>query len=514
MMLNVLLIDDNPNDRLLAIRELKQEFPDLEVITVIDAQQFDRVLLTGNFDLAVVDYQLCWTDGLTAFQAIRSHYPDCPVVMFTDSGSEEVAVEGLKAGLCDYVLKSQHYRRLAIAVRDSLEKQRWRQEQSQYLEQQQINAERLRLAVLASGLGTWDWDSTTGKIIWDAEHEQLFGLPNGSFGGTYEAFLACVHPEDRDSITEAINHSLETKTDYKHEYRIIWSDGSLRWIAERGNYIYNESGEPIRMMGVVMDITERKQLEVQLAQQAEELSQANRLKDEFLAIVSHELRTPLNAILGWTQLMLKRDFDPVKRNNSLQTIERNALQQKRLIEDILDVSRLMRGQIELQIVQVDLAKIIENEVDTLLVSAESKSIHLESNLDTASIQGDERRLQQIIWNLLSNAIKFTPKGGQVTVQLQKINNDAHITISDTGQGISPNFLPYVFERFRQADSSSTRSHNGLGLGLSIVRHLVELHGGTVKAESLGIGKGATFTVCLPLAVVRENTSVSHSSHEF
>jgi len=212
--------------------------------------------------------------------------------------------------------------------------------------------------------------------------------------------------------------------------------------------------------------------------------------------------------------MLKREFDPAKRNNSLQTIERNALQQKRLIEDILDVSRLMRGQIELQIVQVDLAKIIENEVDTLLVSAESKSIHLESNLDTASIQGDERRLQQIIWNLLSNAIKFTPKGGQVTVQLQKINNDAHITISDTGQGISPNFLPYVFERFRQADSSSTRSHNGLGLGLSIVRHLVELHGGTVKAESLGIGKGATFTVCLPLAVVRENTSVSHSSHEF
>ncbi len=509
-MLHILLIDDNPNDRLLAIRELKQEFSDLTVSTVIDAQGFDQVLLTGNFDLAIVDYQLCWTDGITAFQAIKSRYPECPVVMFTDSGSEEVAVQGLKAGLSDYVLKSQHYRRLAIAVRDSLEKQRWRQEQALYLEQKQLDAERLRLALLASGLGTWDWDLIARQMIWDADHERLFGLPHGSFGGTYEAFLACIHPEDRDSVSQALNHSLETKTDYKHEYRITWSDGSLRWIAERGNYIYNEPGEPTRMLGVVMDITERKQLEVQLTEQAEELSQANRLKDEFLAIVSHELRTPLNAILGWTQLMLKRDYDLAMRNRSLQTIERNAQQQQRLIEDILDVSRLMRGQIDLQMSTVNLAAVIENELHSIVLAAESKSIHLKSILNTATVQGDPRRLQQIIENLLSNAIKFTPEGGQVTIHLQIVENCACVTVTDTGKGISPEFLPYVFERFRQADSSTTRSHNGLGLGLSIVRHLVELHDGTIKVESLGVGKGAIFTVSLPLMLVPENTSGYYS----
>jgi len=506
-MLRILLIDDNPNDRLLAIRDLQQEFPNLEVSSVINAKEFDQALFAGNFDLVITDYQIGWTNGLAVLNAVKARYPDCPIVMFTDSGSEEVAVEGLKAGLSDYVLKSQHFRRLAIAVRESLEKNRLRQEHATTLEQLRVSEERLSLALEAGQLGTWDWNILTGHVTWSENHELLFGLPPGRFNGTYDAFLACVHPEDRDLITQAVSRALET-SDYNQEFRVLWPDGSVHWIIGKGQFFYDQSGQPTRMIGVVLDISERKQREAELQRYAEELMQANRLKDEFLAIVSHELRTPLNAILGWTQLLLSRNFDNATKIRSLQTIERNAIQQKQLIEDILDVSRLIRGQIQLQVSAVDLVSVIENAINSVDLSATANSIKLESVLERSigRVLGDENRLQQIVWNLLSNAIKFTPPGGRVTVCLHKVDNYAQISVSDTGKGITPDFLPYVFDRFRQADSSSTRSHNGLGLGLAIVRQLVELQGGTVQVESPGEGQGATFIVNLPLAPVSEKIS--------
>jgi len=506
-MLRILLIDDNPNDRLLAIRDLQQEFPNLEVSSVINAKEFDQALFAGNFDLVITDYQIGWTNGLAVLNAVKARYPDCPIVMFTDSGSEEVAVEGLKAGLSDYVLKSQHFRRLAIAVRESLEKNRLRQEHATTLEQLRVSEERLSLALEAGQLGTWDWNILTGHVTWSENHELLFGLPPGRFNGTYDAFLACVHPEDRDLITQAVSRALET-SDYNQEFRVLWPDGSVHWIIGKGQFFYDQSGQPTRMIGVVLDISERKQREAELQRYAEELMQANRLKDEFLAIVSHELRTPLNAILGWTQLLLSRNFDNATKIRSLQTIERNAIQQKQLIEDILDVSRLIRGQIQLQVSAVDLVSVIENAINSVDLSATANSIKLESVLERSigRVLGDENRLQQIVWNLLSNAIKFTPPGGRVTVCLHKVDNYAQISVSDTGKGITPDFLPYVFDRFRQADSSSTRSHNGLGLGLAIVRQLVELQGGTVQVESPGEGQGATFIVNLPLAPVPEKIS--------
>jgi PAS domain S-box-containing protein len=506
-MLRILLIDDNPNDRLLAIRDLQQEFPNLEVNSVINAKEFDQALFAGNFDLVITDYQIGWTDGLAVLNAVKARYPDCPIVMFTDSGSEEVAVEGLKAGLSDYVLKSQHFRRLAIAVRESLEKNRLRQEYATALEQLRVSEERLSLALEAGQLGTCDWNILTGHVTWSENHELLFGLPPGRFNGTYDGFLACVHPEDRDLITQAVSRALET-SDYNQEFRVLWPDGSVHWIIGKGQFFYDQSGQPTRMIGVVLDISERKQREAELQRYAEELMQANRLKDEFLAIVSHELRTPLNAILGWTQLLLSRNFDNATKIRSLQTIERNAIQQKQLIEDILDVSRLIRGQIQLQVSAVDLVSVIENAINSVDLSATANSIKLESVLERSigRVLGDENRLQQIVWNLLSNAIKFTPPGGRVTVWLHKVDNYAQISVSDTGKGITPDFLPYVFDRFRQADSSSTRSHNGLGLGLAIVRQLVELQGGTVQVESPGEGQGATFIVNLPLAPVPEKIS--------
>ena len=242
--------------------------------------------------------------------------------------------------------------------------------------------------------------------------------------------------------------------------------------------------------------------EAQAARQSAE--QANRTKDEFLATLSHELRTPLTSILGWARMLTTTQLDSENTARALESIERNARAQGRLIDDILDVSRIITGKLRLDVRPVDLASVIEGAVESVRPAAEAKRIRLQRVLDTGPqvVSGDPERLQQVVWNLLSNAIKFTPKGGRVQVRLERINSHVEIVVSDTGRGISPDVLPHVFERFLQADSSTTREHSGLGLGLAIVRHLAELHGGTVRAESAGEGQGATFTVDLPLMIAR------------
>lgn len=226
---------------------------------------------------------------------------------------------------------------------------------------------------------------------------------------------------------------------------------------------------------------------------------ANRIKDEFLAVLSHELRTPLNPILGWAKLMRTRKLDRATSDRALETIERNAKLQTQLIEDLLDVSRILQGKLNLNFGRINLVSVIEAAIETVRLSAEAKSIQIQTSLESGvgEVLGDANRLQQVIWNILSNAIKFTPIGGQVKIKLEQVSSQVQICVTDTGKGIAPEFLPYVFDYFRQADGATTRKFGGLGLGLAIVRHLVELHGGTVQAESLGEGQGATFTVRLP-----------------
>jgi len=257
----------------------------------------------------------------------------------------------------------------------------------------------------------------------------------------------------------------------------------------------------------IEDITEQKRLEAELTQTLiqEQLARsqaeaANRAKDEFLSMVSHELRTPLSTILTWTQLLRMKEFDAARLDRALETIERSARAQTQLIEDLLDIARITSGKFCLNTQPLDLASMIGAAIEAIHVSAEAKQIQIRSRIEPLPepIVGDLTRLQQVIWNLLTNAIKFTPAGGRVEVTLESQSAGAQITVSDTGCGISADFLPYVFDRFRQADSSQTRSSSGLGLGLTIVRHLVELHGGTVRVESPGVGQGATFTVRLPL----------------
>jgi signal transduction histidine kinase/ActR/RegA family two-component response regulator len=280
------------------------------------------------------------------------------------------------------------------------------------------------------------------------------------------------------------------------------------------------------------DLIEQRQAEAQRQQllereQAarEEAERANRIKDEFLAVLSHELRSPLNPILGWSTLLLNGNLDATKTTQALKTIQRNAKLQSELIEDLLDVSRILRGKLSLNVAPVNLVVTVKEAMETVRLAAEAKSIQITANLaeDVGLVSGDSTRLQQIVWNLLSNAVKFTPPGGRVEVQLEMVGSPllggggdgggrgdqtpspssppspyVQITVRDTGQGISPDFLPYVFDYFRQADGATTRKFGGLGLGLAIVRHLVELHGGTVSVASSGEGQGATFTVQVPL----------------
>ncbi len=260
----------------------------------------------------------------------------------------------------------------------------------------------------------------------------------------------------------------------------------------------------------VLDISDRKRIErdrqalLEREQFAREQAETtNRLKDEFIAVVSHELRSPLNAMLGWVSLLRSRQYDAATTTRALDTIDRNARAQAQLIEDLLDMSRIVQGKLRLNVRQIHPIEAIEAAIETVQPMANAKSIRLQPILDPAAapISGDPDRLQQIVWNLLTNAIKFTPKGGRVQIRLERINSHIKLIVSDTGQGIPPDFLPFVFDRFRQEDASKTRSHGGLGLGLSIVRHLVELHGGTIQADSPGVNHGATFTVKLPLTAV-------------
>lgn len=273
------------------------------------------------------------------------------------------------------------------------------------------------------------------------------------------------------------------------------------------DYVVKEQITPENLRLTVNGAIEVARLKIQLQQQLEaeqaaraEAERANRVKDEFLAVLSHELRSPLNPILGWAKLLQNGKLDEAKTTYALATIERNARLQAELIEDLLDVSRILQGKLNLNLCPIALAAMIQAAIETVQMAAEAKSIAIETNLaaERGQILGDATRLQQVIWNLLSNAVKFTPQGGQVTVQLKPVGDQAQITVVDTGKGIAAAFLPSVFDSFRQADASTTRQFGGLGLGLAIVRHLVELHGGTVQAESRGEGLGATFTVSLPL----------------
>lgn len=374
--------------------------------------------------------------------------------------------------------------------------------------------ERLRLALASSNLGDWEWDIVNDILTMSGRVRYILGLPLLDDTGTphetpitFAQLQEIIHEQDRDRVGREISQAVIQQDDYNTEYRVVWPDGSLHWVAAQGRVFFGERGEPLRMVGVAADITERRQVEEERARLLEreraarsEAEETNRVKDEFLATLSHELRTPLNSILGWAHLLRSGRMDEADSAQGLEAILRNAGVQKQLIEDLLDMSRIISGKVYIELEPVSLVPALTAAVDAARPAASMKGIHLDATFDAedGQVAGDATRLQQLVGNLLTNAIKFTPTGGDVHLKLESASAEARIIISDTGTGIDPAFLPHIFDRFRQADASSTREAGGLGLGLAIVHHLVTLHNGTIEAYSAGKGHGATFTVRLPL----------------
>jgi len=354
------------------------------------------------------------------------------------------------------------------------------------------------------------WDIEDGIVEWNKGCEQLYGYTRE------EAVGRVSHRLLNTEFPVSLNTQLETlKQDgyLSSELRHTTHDGREVIVESRQQLIESQGRRLV--LETNRDITERKRVEEEreqlLAHERElriEADATNRLKDEFLATVSHELRTPLTAILGWAAVLRLGRLDESAFTRAVETIERNAKAQAQLIEDLLDVSRIISGKLRLDAEPIDLISVIKAAIDSVRPAADAKELQLQLVLDPAAylIRGDAARLQQVVWNLLSNAVKFTARGGSVQVRLDRTDSNARITVSDTGEGISPDFLPHVFDRFQQADGTITRRHGGLGLGLAIVRHLVEMHGGGVEASSEGAGTGATFTVRLPLVSARTTGS--------
>jgi PAS domain S-box-containing protein len=375
------------------------------------------------------------------------------------------------------------------------------------LTEEALRESELQLRTLADAVPQLVWMADAdGYIFWYNQrwYDYTGTTPEQMEGWGWKS----VHdPEVLAKVLERWAVSIETGEPFEMEFPIRGANGVFRWFLTRVNPLRDSQGRIVRWFGTNTDVDDQRRT-------AEELREANRLKDEFLATVSHELRTPLTSILGWAHLLRTEQLDDKSAARALETIERNARAQSQLIDDLLDVSRIIAGNLRLDVRQLEPASFIGSAVEALRPAADARNVRIQQVLDTGvvSVAGDPGRLQQVVWNLLSNAIKFTPKGGRVQVRLERINSHIEIAVSDTGMGIKPEFLPHVFERFRQADQKTTRHHGGLGLGLAIVRHLVELHGGTVQADSAGEGQGATFVVRLPIVPVYQKTQPAERAH--
>jgi len=550
--LKLLLVDDDEVDRRAVVRALRAAALDAEIVEVTDATLVLRMLQESAFDCIMLDYRLPQTDGLDVLVRTRAAGFDLPVIILTGQGDEQLAVDLMKAGASDYLSKATlNANRLGRSVLQAIELHRAR-----------VTAKRaersLELLARAGEALATDFDLTktlaaTANLL-VPEWADYCSVQIVQDDGSLSLGACASRAEDKARLIREIMERIRARmrsrqgspevvrtghsqllNDFSETRLREMSGGDeelyelIRALGTRSGVVVplNAHGSIIgtltlgscdsrrsytasdlklieevgRRATVAIDSSRLFSLSQTERRRAEE---ANRAKDEFLAVVSHEVRTPLNAILGWSRMLLTGALTAEQRERALSTIERNARTQAQLIDDLLDVSRIITGKLRIEVAPVELVKVIEAAVDVVRPAADAKEVRIQSILDGTAgpLMGDADRLQQVVWNLLSNAVKFTPRGGRVVVRLERVDSSLMITVEDTGAGITPDFLPFVFDRFRQAEMRSTRSRGGLGLGLSIVRHIAELHGGKVAAHSDGPGSGATFSVTLPVSPLR------------
>lgn len=498
--LAILVVDDDLVDRMALRRALREAEPGAAITEAEEAAGALDALASHAFDCVLLDLQLPGVDGVTLLRRLRADGHQVPVIMLTGHGDEQVAVEIMKAGAADYIPKGLvTAERLAGSVRQALRLRA--AERAAADARREVEAAERRYRFLAESIPQMVW---VCRADLSAEYVnqrwvRYTGLGPGALDGP--AWRSVVHPDDLPALDARWREVLAGGAPFEVQTRIRrGTDGAYRWHLSRAEPMVSDDGS-VRWFGTSTDIEDHKRAEEELARLAAEADAANRSKDDFLAVLSHELRTPLGSILGWTRMMRRGQVAREEWARGLEVVERCARAQLQLVEDLLDVSRIVSGQLRLERAPVDLIGVARAALEAARPAAAARGLALDASLaePPLAVEGDAARLQQVVWNLLGNAMKFTPPGGAVSLRVAARAGRAEVTVEDTGQGIAPSFLPHVFERFRQAESPTSRRHGGLGLGLSIARSIVELHGGAIAVHSEGDGRGARFTVSLPVA---------------
>lgn len=557
--INLLLVDDH-TDNLIAMRAILEEL-DENLVMVDSGKKALRRLLDEEFAIVLLDVDMPLMDGFEVAAMMRQikKLQHTPIIFLTAMHQNESNVfKGYSLGAVDYIFKPVEPEILKAKVRFFIDLYRKRaeinyqanllRETNQKLDQLNLDLERRvqeRTSQLQAAVEMLErevavrekaeeslrqreqeltdfvenapvglhWVGGDGTILWTNQSElDLLGYSRDEYVGHNIAEFHTERPISEDILERLTRREILQN----YEAQLRCKDGSVKYVLINSNVRWKDD-EFIHTRCFTRDITERKQAEKEreelLARERQaraEAEAANRLKDEFLATLSHELRTPLNSILGWIKLLNGNTLNQETATRALETIERNAKLQAQLIEDILDVSSIVTGKFKLHRQLIAFDSIVKQAAESLRPSIEAKNIQLQLEFEPAikALSGDPIRLEQVVWNLLSNAVKFTPASGEIRISLQQADSVIRLQIRDSGQGIATAFLPYVFDRFRQADGSTTREQGGLGLGLAIVRRVVELHGGRVRAESPGKGLGATFTVELPTEISRPSSNGS------
>lgn len=531
---NILMVDDQPA-KLLSYETILAELGE-NLIRASSGNEALELLLKKDIAVVLVDVCMPELDGFELAEMIRRHPRFQKTAIILISGvlvDDSDRLRGYGSGAVDYVsvpivpeilrakvsVFADLYRKTEALERLNQELERRVNERTAEIQASAArlrqSRETLRLVLSAAGIKGWTWDIGTDVITWLGATGEVENSPQHS-----ARFYASIHPNDQPVIERAFQRAVAGAGEYYAEFRVVDGEDEQWWLG-RGTIITDAFGRPHSIAGININITERKRAEQEravLLKKAEEArkeaERANQAKDQFLATLSHELRNPLNAITGWAHMLKAGSLDANTQVKAIDTIGRNATLQMQLISDILDVSRITTGKLRLEIKPVDIRAVVHSAIDAMRPSADAKNIRIDAYLrDVVGIAADQARLQQVICNILSNSVKFSPQNSSVLLSVESGGDNLVFTVEDNGPGIQPDFLPFVFERFRQADSSSTRSYQGLGLGLAIARHLVEMHGGHIEALNRQGRSGAIIRFSLPLRAAAQTASEASPAGE-